>query len=75
MTEFHGYSRTWDDAKHDAEVVLSVGMLPGRKRPCLYVARTNKFSATIHSLASFTSEEAAKEAQYLLDHFILGKAL
>lgn len=47
------------------EASIGIGKLPGRKRPCLYVG--NKYA--IHQVASFSSEEAAKEATAYLEYF------
>lgn len=61
---FHGW-------KADSGPALHIGCLPGRKRPCLYLAVSNEFVAEVEILASFHSEKAARAAQEVLDCFIL----
>ena len=63
MSKFHGY-------RADAGPALHIGVLPGRKRPCLYLAVTNEFVAEVEVLATFRSEKSAQAAQDILDRFI-----
>ena len=47
--------------RHDgSKVSISVGKLPGRKKPSVYIAESNEFCARIMPLASCVDEESAR---------------
>ena len=46
--------------RHDgSKVSISVGKLPGRKKPSVYIAESNEFCARITPLASCVDEQSA----------------
>lgn len=57
---FHGWSRS------DKDYSIHVGVIPGRKKPALYMAKKNGF----YPLAFFKGTEEAQEAIKVLDELI-----
>ena len=51
------------------DYTIGVGMLPGSKRPSLYVG--NK--CCIHKVASFSSDDAAEDFKRYLEYFLFGR--
>lgn len=64
---------SWHGWTMQQGVSLCIGMLPKRKRPCLYFGYTNEYCCRLVPIATFSNEEAAKEALSFLDLLILGK--
>ncbi len=68
--DWHGWGI--EDVLTDSKESLHIGMLPGRKRPCLYMQDISDSGASITTLASFNSEESAKECLDFLDKLAKG---
>jgi hypothetical protein len=52
---------------------IGITLLPGRKRPSLYVGMMTKFSASILPVAVFRSAEDADAVWYLLQRLVGAK--
>lgn len=73
--KFHGWGFEKDTEPKGTEgiVELMIDYLPNRKRPSLVRVWKNEYCCSMFPLATFRSEEAALEAQAILDRFILRK--